>query len=66
MSELEVIVHVLGVVMTQYYSLIAGIIFRNDGEATVTKELSQLHDMNTFTPVNGSNLSKEENKDAIT
>ena len=55
LSELEVTGHVLGVVMTQHCSLKAGIkTFAKDVEVAVTKELSQLHDINTFTPVDGS------------
>ena len=37
----------------------------DDGEATVTKEISQLHDMNKFTLVDGSYFRKEESKGAI-
>ena len=56
MGKLEVTGHVFGVFMIQQYSLKDN--FVKYGEAAVTKELSQLHDMNTFTPVGGSYLSK--------
>ena len=66
MSELEVTKNVLVVVMTQQYTLNAGLKKLNDGEASVTKELSQLHVMNKFTTLYGLHLRKEEKKDTIT
>ena len=66
-SELEVTEHVLGIVMTQQYSLNTGLKkIEKYGYASVKKKLFKLHDMNTFTPVDGSHLRKEEKKDTTT
>jgi hypothetical protein len=48
------------------YSIKAGLKhFGKKGESAVTKELKQLHDMETFKPVDGSKLTKEEKAKAI-
>jgi hypothetical protein len=48
------------------YSLKAGLKkFGKKGEAAVTKELGQFHDLSVFVPVDGKKLSREERKAAL-
>jgi hypothetical protein len=55
----------LGVALMQY-SIKAGLKkFGEKGEAVVTKELKQLHDMTTFYPVDSKTLTKEDKARAI-
>ena len=55
----------LGVMLTQY-SIGAGLRkFKQKGEAGVTKELTQMHNMTVFTPVYKDSLTKEERKKAL-
>ena len=66
MSKLEVTEHVLWVIMKKQYILNAGLkTFWKDVKAIVKKELSQLNDMNTFTMLDGSHLSKQFKTDSI-
>ena len=66
MSESEKKEHVLGVIMLQQFNLNAGLKkFGSRGEAAVSKELKQLHDMRTFFPVEAKSLSKEERLKAL-
>ncbi len=52
--------YVLGVALAQY-SITAGLKkFKEKGEAGVTKELTQMHDMTVFRPIYRETLSKEE------
>jgi hypothetical protein len=56
---------VLGVALAQY-SITAGLKkFKEKGEAGVTKELTQMHDMTVFRPVFKEALSKEERAKAL-
>ncbi len=56
---------VLGVALAQY-SITAGLLkFKQKGENGVTKELTQMHDMNVFTPVLKESLSSEEQAKAL-
>jgi hypothetical protein len=51
---------ILGVVLA-HYSMGAGIKkFQEKGEAGMTKELTQIHDMNVFHPIKRDSLTKEE------
>jgi hypothetical protein len=51
---------VLGAALAQY-SMGAGIEkFQEKGEAGMTKELTQMHDMNVFCPIKRDSLTKEE------
>jgi hypothetical protein len=57
--------HVLGIALV-HYSLGAGIkMFKERGEAGVTKELTQMHDMNVFRPVARDLLTKKERTKAL-
>ena len=65
-NKLKSTKNLLGVVTIQQYNLNAGLEkVLMDKEDAVKKQLSQLHGMNTFTPVDGSQLTREENKNAI-
>jgi hypothetical protein len=56
---------VLGVALAQY-SITAGLKkFKEKGKKGVTKELTQMHDMNVFTPVRKESLSVEERTKAL-
>ena len=55
----------LGVALV-HYSMNAGLKkFKEKGEAGVTKELKQMHDMDVFRPVERESLSKEEKAKAV-
>ena len=55
----------LGVALV-HYSMNAGIKkFKEKGEAGVTKELTQMHDMNMFHPIEVEPLTYDENKKAL-
>jgi hypothetical protein len=57
--------HALGIALV-HYSMGAGIkIFKERGEAGVTKELTQMHDMDMFHPVARDSLTKEERTKAL-
>jgi len=61
----EVEDYVIHVIITQY-SLKAGMkIFEERGEKATMKKLKQLHDMQTFQPVDGNELSRQQRKDAL-
>ncbi len=57
--------HALGIALV-HYSMGAGIkIFEERGEAGVTKELTQMHDVDVFRPVARDLLTKEERTKAL-
>ena len=57
----HVIMHVLGMILVQQYSIQKGIkLFGDKGKASVSKELQQIHDMNVYTPVHAHMLRQEE------
>ncbi len=57
--------HALGIALV-HYSMGAGIkMFKERGEAGVTKELTQMHDMDVFRPVTRDSLTKEERTKAL-
>ena len=58
MSDDEVNHHIIGVVMAQHFSLKAGLKkFGVPGEEATTKDLTQLHDIVTFIPMDPTKLS---------
>ena len=64
--EDHVIMHVLGMILVQQYSVQKGIkLFGNKGKESVSKELQQIHDMNVYTPVHAHMLTREERKKAL-
>ena len=57
--------YALGVALV-HYSMDAGIKkFRDKGEAGVTKELTQMHDMDMFCPIDGDSLLYGKKKSAL-
>ena len=57
--------YVLGIIMVQY-SLKTGLkIFVNKGEKSITDEISQLHDMKNFFPVDPPKIVNEERTKSI-
>ncbi len=56
--------YVLGIALV-HYSMEAGIKIKERGEAGVTKELTQMHNMNVFRPVARELLTKEERMKAL-
>ena len=57
MASEQVYEHVLGIVMMQQYSLMAGLNkFGKEGEQAVTKELTQIHELETYVPVDPDNI----------
>ena len=66
MDDEDAMMHVLGVVMIQQFSLNKGLKrFGKQGEEAATKELTQIHDMDTFFPVDPSTLSRAERAAAL-
>ena len=60
MTGEQVYEHVLGIVMMQQYSLKAGLNkFGKEGEQAVTKELTQIHELETYVPVDPDKISAE-------
>ena len=58
MGEQEVEEHVLGLIMAHQYSMKKGIeIFGEKGEEATLKDLKQIHDMDTYTPISVSDLT---------
>ena len=64
--EDQVVMHVMGVVLAQQYSINKGIaLFGDRGRKSVTKELQQLHDYATYTPVHAHELTEEQRREAL-
>lgn len=58
--------HMTGVVMMQQFYYSKGLkMFGDKGNAAVTKELQQMHDMEAYTPIDAASLSDGEKQDAI-
>ena len=64
MTQEEVNCHVLGVIMAQQFSLRVVLKkYGKEGKVAVKKELTQLHDMATYVPMDAYKITKEQ-KDA--
>jgi hypothetical protein len=64
--EDHVVMHMLGVIFAHQYNVKEGIrLFGDRGRESVTKELQQLHDMVTYTPVHAHELTREQRKEAL-
>ena len=58
MIEEEINAHIMGVVLVENYNMKKGLeLFGERGEKAVTKELQNIHDTNTYEPIDASNLS---------
>jgi hypothetical protein len=61
-----VVMHVMGVILAQQYSVNKGIqLFGEKAKDAISKELQQLHDYGTYTPIHAHELTREERKDAL-
>ena len=61
MLEEQMAEHILGVVMVQQFSLKAGMAKFGDRATTaVTKELTQLHDMKTYVPMDPDKMTRQQ------
>ena len=66
MSEEEVDKHIVGMVLIQQYNLKIGLnLFVDKGEKEVTKELTQLYNMETFIPMYYTKLTKQKIVEAL-
>ena len=66
MTEEEINTHIIGVVLVEQYNMKKGLeLFGDRGEKEVTKELQNIHDMNTYKPMDASMLSYQDRKDAL-
>ena len=64
--EDHVMMHVLGVVLAEQYSINKGIrLFGDRAREAVSKELKQLHDYVTYTPVHTHKLTADEKKQVL-
>ena len=65
-SEEQIAEHVLGVVMVQQFSLKAGMAkFGDCTKTAVTKELTQLHDMETYVPMDPKKMTRQQKVEAL-
>ena len=59
-------VHVVGVIFTQHFSLKKGLeLFGDKADIAVQKELTQIHKMNTYEPVQKTDLTFKNRKKAL-
>ena len=66
MEDWEVDEHITGLVMAQQYFLKKGVeLFGERAEEATLKELSQIHCMDTYTPIHASELTRAERKKAL-
>ena len=66
MPDEEVEAHILGFIMVEHYSMKKGIdLFGDCAETTVTKELKNMNNMNTYTPKHAQDLTNKERKEAL-
>lgn len=64
--EDHVMMHVLGMVLAEQYSINKSIpLFSNRAKEVVSKELEQLHDYVTYTPVHAHKLTPDEKRQAL-
>ena len=65
-SKEDVNAHVLGVIMAQQFNLHAGLKkFGDKAKESVTKELTQIHDMGTYTPMDPDEMTAEQKRQAM-
>ena len=66
MTDTEINSHLLGVAMLQQFSLKAGLKhFVKKGEEAVTAELTQMHDMQTYIPVDPETMTPQQKSEAL-
>ena len=65
-NEVEVLEEILGIAMAQHLSIRSGLKkFGSKGEKAVSNDLTQLHTMSTYYPVDPTTLTKKQNLDAL-
>ena len=65
-TEAQLDEHIVGMVFSQQHSLKKGReLFRDKADTAITKELQQIHDLETYDPVYKSDLYQKEKKDAL-
>jgi hypothetical protein len=65
-TEEDCLEYITGAIMMQQHFFQKGLkLFGEKGEVAVQKELTQMHDMKAYTPMDASTLSDAEKKDAI-
>ena len=66
MDEVDVGEHIVGLIMAHQYALKKGLeLFGDKDEEADVKELKQIHDMDTYMPMNPKTLSIEEKNKAL-
>jgi hypothetical protein len=61
-----VVLHVVGVILAQQYTVNKGLkLFGERSKESISKELQQLHDYVTYTPVHAHELTREQRKEAL-
>ena len=66
MTETQTDAHILGVILVQKFGLKKGMeLFGKKEDAAVVKELTQIHELETYEPIMASGLSWEEKKKAL-
>ena len=65
-DESDSIEEIIGVEMAQHFIVRDGLKrFGDQGEKSVSKELTQMHNMHTYYPVDPKNLTKKQRMDAL-
>ena len=58
MTEYDINSHIMGVVLSEHYNMKNDLeLFDERGEKAVTEELQNIHNMNTYEPMDASKLS---------
>ena len=58
MTEAHTYAHIIGVILVQQYGLKKGIdMFGKKSDAAVVKELTQIHELETYSPIMASDMS---------
>ena len=66
MTQDEINAHVVGVAMLQQFSLKAGLKhFGKRGEEAVTSELTQMHDMHTYVPIDPESMTPQQKSETL-
>ena len=66
MEQGDIDEHIVGLIMAHQYTLKKGIeLFGEKAEEATVKELKQIHDMDTYTPLDPKTLTKEEKNKAL-
>jgi hypothetical protein len=61
-----VVLHVVGVILAQQYTVNKGLkLFGERAKESISKELQQLHDYVTYTPVHAHELTRDQRKEAL-